>query len=413
MTKKNFAVFIYFFTFCFLFSCGDSPIHIDASRDESGEEGRLFSPEEDTLTNTNPLIKGVTEGKPIESLQEHISYLLDPNLLGNTALGEAIRFRSEEDALLLLSNLQCQHLHHTNHERESFVYLASRRGYSILISHIAEMCYKSQEEWLDGKDYEFSTLDPETKKGDKALHIAANALVAERLVYEYEERGVEATPLSPWNFYYHKNQEGQTFLHKAAADSRVGIIKWALKRECDKSSSESDRGIWEEIIHFGKALWKKAQTNTWNITNLITQQDNNDNTALHLAASSLNKEAIHALANCPWIDLSLKNLDGDIPLQSFLKALDFSTGTHEEALEPLKRLIHSETAHIGWWRQPANLVNHQNQDGNSSLHLAAKLSDPSLYDYLKQFGNTALKNKQENTPEQIFESTKQKLPKSK
>lgn len=55
---------------------------------------------------------------------------------------------------------------------------------------------------------------------------------------------------------------------------------------------------------------------------------------------------------------------------------------------------------------------HHNNDLDSSLHIAAGLSDPSLYDYLKQFGDTTLKNRQGNTPEQIFESTKQKLPKS-
>lgn len=411
MTTKFFTAFILFFAFCFLLSCGDRTGDTTASTDESAEdrEVRRLSPEEQKLINTNPLMERITDGESIEDLENHYSLLLEQNLLGNTPFGEAIRFRNEEVALELLSKLQCQHLYHTNHKGESFVYLASKRGYSTLIRSMADICYESQKEWWDGKDYEFSDLDPETTTGDKALHVAANALVAEAIVYEYEERGVEIAPPSGWSFYEHTNQDGRTFLHTAAADGRVDIIKWAVKRECDKSSFEDEGGLLGKALSFGKSLWRNIQTNSWNLTNLITQQDNNDDTAFHLAASALNKDSIRALANCRWMNYSLKNLNGDIPLQAFLKALDPSQANHEEnRKKALQLLVHSESAHIDWRRSPSSLVNRQNNDLDSSLHLAAKLADPFFYEYLKQFGNTALKNKKGNTPEQIFESAKQK-----
>ena len=415
MNRKLVIAFIFVFDCCLLLSCDDLSVSKATSKDGSAEaeELRRLSPEERKLINTNPLIKKVTGGDAIEGLEEDFSYLLEPNLLGNTAFGEAIRFRSEEDALLLLSKLpgnKCQKLYHTNNEEESFVYLAAKKGYFTLIKSIADICYQSQEEWWDGKDYEFSDLDPETKTGDKALHVAANVFVVEALVYEYEERGVEAFSPLGWNFYYHTNHEGQTFLHKAADDGRVDVIKWAVKRECDKSPSENDGGIWGEIVNFGKALWKNAQTNSWNITNLITQQDNNDNAAFHLAASALNKDAIRAIANCRWVNYGSKNLDGDIPLQTFLKALDSSQANHEEKLKvTLRFLVHSETVHIDWRRSPDSLVNHQNNNQESSLHIAAKLADPFFYNYLKQFGDITLQNSQGNTPEQIFKNTQEKL----
>ena len=191
MTTKFFTAFIYLFAFCFLLSCDDLTGSTATSADGSTEAEELgqLSPDERALIDTNKLITGIIDSKPIEDLEEYLSHLMDINHLGDTALGVAIKFRKEEDALLLLPKHKCQQLNHTNHEEESFVYLASKKGYSTLISSIAEICYQSQEEWWDWKDYEFSDLDPETKTGDKALHIAANALVAETLVYEYEERG--------------------------------------------------------------------------------------------------------------------------------------------------------------------------------------------------------------------------------
>lgn len=411
MTTKLFTAFILLFAFCFLLSCDDLTGSPAASTDGSAEDEELkrLSPEERRLIVTNPLIEGIADGKPIEDLEEDISWLFEPNLLGNTGFGETIRFRSEEDALKLLPRHNCQKLYHTNDEGESFVYLASKRGFSTLIKSMADICYESQGEWLDGEDYEFYNLDSETKTGDKALHVAANVPVAEALVYEYEERGMEASPISGWSFYDHTNQDGRTFLHTAAADGRVDIIKWAVKRECDKNSLENEGGFWGELMSFGKALWMNAQTNSWNITNLITQQDNNDDTAFHLAASTLNKDSIHALANCRWANYSLTNLNEDIPLQVFLKTLDPSQASHEEDVKrALRFLIHSETVHIDWRRSPSSLVDHQNKDLNSSLHLAAGLADPFFYEYLKQFGNTTLKNNKGNTPEQIFESTHNK-----
>ena len=375
MNRKFFIAFIFIFSFCLLPSCEKFPTQATSvsGSEEEEELNQLSSDEIELITNEeNP---GSSDGKNHKKL----SCPFEKGDRGDTCFGAAIKYGKEEDALFLLEKMECgKHLYHRNHKGESYVFLASKRGYPTLINSIADICYGSQKDWLDGEDYEFSDLDMETKKGDKALHVAANVQVAEAIVYEYEARKGELS--SPWSFFYkHTNHAGQTFLHKAALDNRIHIIEWAIKREC----SSSENSIWEVVIENIVAWFK---------TNIINKQDNKNNTALHLAASSRNKEAIHALANCHWVDLSLKNLDGDIPLQSFLKALD--SGTHEEALELLKRLIPSD-----WW------LNHQNKDGNSSLHLAAKLSDPSLYNYLKQFGNTALSNNQGNTPEQIFEIT--------
>ena len=422
MNRKNFTTFIYLFACCFFLSCDDlsgSTSTSAAGSAEADELGRL-SPKELELINTNPLIERITSGDSIENLTEHISHILEPNNLGNTAFGEAIRFRSEEDALLLLSKLQCPHLYHTNHEEESFVYLASKKGYSILIRKMAKICYESQgEEWWDWEDYEFSDLDPPTKTGDIAIHVAANTLVAEALVYEYEERGIEASPPSGWTFYDHTNHEGQTFLHKAATDGRVDIIKWATKREkCDQHHPSENDSFWETTATFGKTLWNRLQTKTWNITNLITQQDNNDNTALHLAAIAFNEEAIRAIASCPWVDYSSTNSDGDIPLQSFLKALDKSQTSHEESLkEDFKFLFQSKTTQANWIAYTGEfevsfLTDHQNKASDSSLHIAARLADPFFYNHLKQFGDTLLKNNKEITPEQIFKGTQEKLQRS-
>lgn len=482
MNRKSFTTFIYLFACCFFLSCGDDLSERSASTSTDGsaaEEDELerLSPEERALIDTNPLITGILDSKPKEHLRKHLAHLMIPNGQGDVALGVAIKQRKPAEALFTLNNMTCGQLLHTNNEEESFIYLASKKAYPTLISAMAKKCYDAQgKEWWDGEDYEFYELDTPTKTGDIALHVAANALVAEVLAYEYEDRGAEASPLPGWTFYEHTNQEGRTFLHKAAADGRIDVIKWATKREkCDRRPSESE-SFWEKTVAYGTSIWNKLQTKTWNITNLITQQDNNDDTALHLAANALNEEAIRAIASCPWVDYSSTNSDGDIPLQSFLKALDKSQTSHRESLkEGFELLFHTETTKKNWnaykvqleesvlanhlnkasdfslhtatgiadlflynyLKQPTHrerreegfgllshtettkknwnayknqfevsaLANHLNEDSDSSLHIAARIADPFFYNYLKQFGDTLLKNNQGITPKQIFDST--------
>ena len=404
MNRKFFIAFICVLSCYFLLSCGDLPVSTATSTDKSAKEDE--SAEEKELERLSPgerkPIGGTPNGKNPQELEDHLSRLFETNHLGDTDFGEVIRFRSEEDALLLLSKLpdsKCQKLYHTNQEGESYVYLASKRGYSTLIRSIAKICFSNQGELWDRKDYEFYNLDPATKTGDKALHVAANVQVAKAIVYEYEKRKGELA--SPWSFYYHPNETGQTFLHKAVIDNRIDIVEWAVNRECNKSPSENDGGFWGGIVNYGKSLWQSLQARTTlNITALINKQDNEDNTALHLAASTLNEKAIRTLAKCRWVDYSSQNFNGDIPLQTFLKALDPLKESHEEKLkETFKLIVWSEDSILTkWLADPIDLVNHLNNDQDSSLHIAEKLADSFFYEHLQQFAHFNLKWEDDASP---------------
>ena len=64
-----------------------------------------------------------------------------------------------------------------------------------------------------------------------------------------------------------------------------------------------------------------------------------------------------------------------------------------------------------WPTNTSTFVNHQNKQGDSSLHIAARLADPFFYEHLTQFGDTLLPNNKEKTSEQIFEATQRQIEK--
>ena len=310
--------------------------------------------------------------------------------------------------------LQCEDLSHQNNKGESYLYLASKEGYVELIHRIADKCYEN--DIIDFSDYEFSDVDPETVNGEIAIHVALNGAVAKALDYEYSRGLLEY----PWFAFHNANDDEESFLHTAVKDNRINTVEWAVRTYCDEGEEEQleESSWWESITSifgdiadgFQTYVVGGFQTYIYNIVQLINYQDINGNTALHLAAASLNTKMIRVLSSCRWVDYLIENENGNIALQVFLEELDDKLKNHNQEIKDVfVFLVHRENYLKEWMNNISDTVDHQNKNDDSSLHLAAGLADPFFYNYLRKFSDFNLRNKEGRTPEEIFNSTESKI----
>lgn len=404
-----------------LISCGETglltnlPSHLDGP-----SLSQQMDPEERALVATNDLFAAIIDNKSQETIEEILltagQGLSSVNKKGDTPLGVAIQFQREELALFFLEKRHCKDLYHQNEKGESYVYLAARYGYHELIHQIANKCYERKKTWTSLYDYEFSDLDPETLEEEIAFHAASNAIVMEALDDEYSRGMMEF----PWRRFHKKNNKGETFLHKAVStEGRTSIVEWGVRTYCHENSWESSEHLYQSIpADGGKHAWHIVQTYLTPyipfipyITQLINAQDENDNTALHLAAQSLNLEAIRFVSSCRWTDFNITNTLGNNALQEFLKSLDPTLRNHSEEIQDIFIFLTNQRPYLKqFYSHKARQINHQNEEGDSALHLAAALADEFFYNHLKESGGDIyLPNKKGQIPKTIFETIRIQL----
>ena len=394
---------------CFI-SCGKTQINLaDETKTDNSNAVLQLSPKEKEEIITSDLFLAVVNNRPIEEIDKILSStglsITSVNKREDTILGVAIQFKHENLAISLLEKYQCINLKHQNKKGESYIYLSAKYGYEELIHRIAGKCYENN--MFDFIDYEFSDLDPETENGEIAIHVALNGSVAGALHYEYSKGTFEYL----WFTFYKKNKNGEIFLHTAVKDNRINTIEWAVRTYCDEGEWEKSDSDWKQIpSSVWHQSWNWLQTHTFNVDQLMNEQDVEENTALHLAAHLLDIPNIRLLSSCRWMDFLVENKEGNIALQVFLLKLDPTLRIHSQQIkETFEFLVSKETDLKEWLINTATTVDHQNEKEDSSLHISARLADPYFYNYLKKFGNLYLKNKAGITPAEIFESTQSKI----
>ena len=389
-------------------SCGETHVNLENKEGKTSAVLQLDPKEKEEIV-TNKLFAAVVNDESREKIDKIISYsnisVLSVNKRGDTALGTAIQFKREDKALFLVEKLQCKDLSHQNKKGESYLYLFSKQGYVKLIHRIADKCYEN--DMLDFSDYEFSNLDPETLDGEIAIHVALNGAVAEALSYEYTRGTLEYS----WYGFHKRNKKEESFLHTAVKDNRINTIEWTVRNYCHEGDWEKSESSWKQIpAYWLRHAWDGVQTYAYNWDQLINYQDIEENTALHLAARSLNVQIIRMLSNCRWTDYLVENQNGNIALQVFLEELDDKLKSHsQEIKDTFVFLVHRETYLKEWITNISGTVDHQNKNDDSSAHISARLADPFFYNYLKKLSDLSLKNKDGRTPKEIFDSTQGKI----
>ena len=401
---------VFLFLTLFLISCGETGLHNLPSHLDSPTPSQQMDPRERALIATNDLFAAIVDNQSQETIEAILSTpgqsLLSLNKKGDSPLGVAIQFRREDLALFFLEKFHCKDLYHQNEKGESYIYLAAHYGYPELIHQIANKCYERKKTLTSLYDYEFSDLDPETLEGEIAIHTAQNFTVMEALNDEYWRGMMEY----PWSTFYEKNNNGETFFHTAAGEGRASVLEWGVQTFCHENSWESSEDFLLSIPADGlRHLWHGAQTYLIPfvyITQLINFRDKEENTALILAAKSHNPETIRLISSCRWTDYNLENSSGNNALQEFLKSLDPTIKNHDEEIQEILIFLTKQKTYLKPLSHIAGRVNHQNEEGDSSLHLAARMADEFFYNHLKESGGDVyLLNKKGQIPKTIFETT--------
>lgn len=341
----------------------------------------------------NNLFKAVYNKNELEHLRRIIDknaeYLLETNSEGDTPLGFAIKINYLSSASFLLNQMDPDHYLHQNSMGESYLYLASQKGFMELIIPMSTLFYERQKGALD---YEFSDLDLKTKTGERALHVAKNIAVAETLKAEYWKGWLEY-PLRKFKFL--QNNEGQTFLHTAVRDQNEDLLRWGLKESCYESESA--------LVYAWQALQNLSSQIEADFDYLLNTKDNQGLTALNSAAKNIYLEGIQILSSCAWTDYLTKDKEGNTALQNFLLALDpLKSVQSEEIKNTFLRL--AEKRSLLSFNSFSKNINSINNKRESSLHIAAHINDPFFYNRLKIHGNTELENNEGKTPREIFEN---------
>lgn len=413
MKLQNFLFLMILCSSLFCISCNTELEHTSPSGLPSPT--LQMDPAERALVVTNDLFAAIIDNHSQEKIEEILlipgNTLHSLNQKNDTPLGVAIQFKRKELAEFFLEQLQCDDLYHQNKKGEGYIYLSAKHGYHELIQLVANKCYDRKASWSAflEYDYEFSDLDLETLKGEKAIHIAHDSAVMEALNEEYWRGAAEW----PYLVFYETNKEEETFFHTAVRDGRDSVIEWGTQTFCHESSWEKSDSFYKNIpTSIPRRTWHFLQTQfSLNLTQLINFGNKEDNAALHLACQSLNLKAIRLIANCRWTDYSLENSLGNIPLQEFLKALDPTTQNYEEEIKNTFLFLMRQETYLRMFTGISYQVNHQNNEGDSSLHIAARLADDFFYNELKKVGNIHLPNKKNQTPETIFKATHDQLQK--
>ncbi|MBC6415328.1 MAG: hypothetical protein GDA46_02940 [Bdellovibrionales bacterium] len=395
--KKLFALSLYT---TFLLSCNNTFVSEKKLESYVKLRSETFSLKEQRELMPNTLFKAVIDEKEPEILKQIIDengeYLLAKNKEGDTPLGLAIQWSSLETALFIAKQMSPQYYQHQNNKGESYLYLASQKGFIELIQSLANGFYEKQKGFFN--DYEFTDLDLLTDKGERALHVAKNSSVANTLLEEYN-RGFLEYPLR--KFKYLQNKEGQTFLHTAVRDENEDLLRWGIEKVCYKSE-DTVNYIWQGLQNIATFI-------DMDFDNLLNTQDNQGLTALNLASKNRYLTGIHILSSCTWSDYLLKDSEGNIPLQNFLLSLDpYELNYDQKTKDIFSRLISKNTL-LAFNEDFSKTIDSLNNKGESSMHLAAKLNDSFFYKELEKYGSVDLKNQEGQTPRGLFKAQQQIL----
>lgn len=333
------------------------------------------------------------------------SLMLSRNIRnGNTPLGEAIELAEIEIAKMLYSRMPLEVFFEGNQRGESVIFQASRAGWVWLIEALADQYYKS----LGGvEDYEFSDLDFENHEGQKALHVARTAHVAEVLKTEYY-RGFLEIPFQ--GFTFHRDSSNKNFLHTAAQDARYDVLRWGVRHFCGHNSWEKEGGwLTGTLGYLAERTQRGVQTYVGglglDLDIKFNQQDLLGNTPLHYVSQNRDLEGLQIVLSCEWVDFDLEDVEGNIPLQTFLLSLpDNQVSLPSADFQFLSYLLEQRTRMRSWFRSKTDYVNHQNKQGDTALHLAARLADPRFYQALSRFGDIEKPNHQGLSSREIFNS---------
>ncbi|NQZ18810.1 MAG: hypothetical protein HRT44_06075 [Bdellovibrionales bacterium] len=136
---------------------------------------------------------------------------------------------------------------------------------------------------------------------------------------------------------------------------------------------------------------------------LFNEQSDSNDTPLHQAVRQGHQEASMALMNCRLTAYGYENVFGRNPLSELIAHTDRHTDEIDEARKAIFNNLYQRVT--GAWRlivNPRDYVNNEDEEGQTSLHYAARLRDPFFYEALRHIGDIYAEDDQGNTPDSLF-----------
>lgn len=382
-------------------------------QDQNKNRTQRMSAEERNLVAPNELFIAVLDGNMAEVqsvLEKSPSLKASKNQsTGNTPLGLALELGEFRIAEVIFENSTVEDFFITNHQGEGLIFQAARAGMVSIIEKASDRYFQSLGVF---NDYEFRRLDLENHLGQRALHVAKNSQVAEALKVQYY-RGFLEFPF--WEFTFKRDLQDKNFLHTAALDGRHDLLRWAAAHLCENNEWEETGGWIKGTLGF---LYHRTQRGIQTYIGGLgldydlkfNQKDSFGKAPLHYAAHSRNLETLRLISSCQWTDYTLKDSDGNTALQNFLLAIPEETPVLSESdLQSLNFLLSQQTLMKKWIRLLNEDLNSVNYAGESALHLAARLSDPRVYQMLSERGDVEKKNSLGLSAREIFESKQKRV----
>lgn len=359
-----------------------------------------LSEDQKSMIIANELFQAILDDSNPKEIQEILTrkneYLFSVNQNGDTPLGVAIQFYKEDIALYLLDQMMADKLTHINNNKEGYIYLASQHGLIKVINKISDKFYNFKSQWTS--DWEFSDLDVPDSQGNKALHVAQNQAVAEALSYHYK-RGSLEYPLRKLQF--HLNNQDENFLHTAIRNQKTSVVRWGVENNCTHRKDWALSGyVFKTSSYVWRGLLSLGTESGFDFHNIINARNKEGDTPVQLSAQHLFTDGLRILSHCLWTDYLLPNHKGNIPLQSFLTSLDPFVEQHSEDIKEAFVLL-AESSTPFTWKQISHHVNFVNLEGETSLHIAARMFDSFFYKYLKKYGDLYAENNKKETPETL------------
>lgn len=329
-----------------------------------------------------------------------------------TPLATAIRLRKTVFVNRLIPLLNGDHFFETNIEGEGYIFLLAKYGFAQQIKDLTQL-YRNEITFFD--DYEFSDLDFENNNGQRALHVSFNGAVAEALKVEWFKGSLEFTLTE---FARHTDINGNNFLHSAALDGRIDMIKWANQSYCPTEDHSDDDWIDTAVdvlatgVEYAKFyILPDGDKNSWievHTSHLFNWKNLDGNTALHLAARELRLNSLQNLANCQWIDFAAKNKKEYTPIHYLVQQLNVKVDKTSHAAKQAFEFLFYKKSFLRDFQSFSDLLAIPNFKGDSILHTAARLNDEYFYNRLAQYVNPQQPNFLGQTPTHL-KSAKESL----
>ncbi|XP_062182154.1 uncharacterized protein LOC133886479 [Phragmites australis] len=259
------------------------------------------------------------------------------NKQGETALHEAVRWADEEMVGVLMSaDAELARFPRTNGEDgASPLYLAILLGHD----HIAELLYE--------KDNQLSCSGPD---GQNALHVAVlrskrmtkKLLAWNKNLIKQGDRSSGRTPLhfaasrgsdtmarllleADESSAYQSDNNGSFPIHMAALGKNLAVVHVLLEKclDCAQLRDAQGRTFVHIAVHKKCSLWSICSVllprnhdacQVRRFASIMNMQDDEGNTALHLAAMDARRRTIHPLVWNKEVELNLQNKKGQTAL---------------------------------------------------------------------------------------------------